>query len=123
MVVLAVCWQIFREPYTCRLPNGSSIFAAELRGILLALRHVYHSQEKSFLILSDSLSGLRGNSPADTAAKDVLDGDLSNEPIPFSDLKPRTNKYIMKLATRVGNSGNKNGMNALTANYIRSNQT
>ena len=41
--------------------------------------------------------GIRGNSAADSAAKDVLDGDISVELIPFSDLKPRTNKYILEL--------------------------
>ena len=34
--------------------------------------------------------GMRGNSAAYSAAKDALDGDLS-------DLKPRTNKYILEL--------------------------
>ena len=38
--------------------------------------------------------GIRGNSATDSAAKDALDGDISVE-IPFSDLKPRTNKYIL----------------------------
>ena len=42
--------------------------------------------------------GIRGNSAADSAAKDALDGDISVELIPFSDLKPRTNKYILELA-------------------------
>ena len=109
-----------------------------MRAILLALKHVYYSEEKSFLILSDSLSslesilnlkydhpvlvqilelytemtrerrdivfirvsghvGIRGNSAADSAAKDALDGDISVELIPFSDLKSRTNKYILEL--------------------------
>ena len=40
--------------------------------------------------------GIRGNSATDSAAKDALDGDISVE-IPFSDLKPRTNKYILEL--------------------------
>ena len=88
-----------------------------MRAILLALKHVYYSKGKSFLI-SDSLSslqsifnpkydhpalvqildlytemtrdereivfiwvpghvGIRGNSAADSAAKDALDGDIS----------------------------------------------
>ena len=34
---------------------------------------------------------------ADSAAKDALDGDISVELIPFSDLKPCTNKYILEL--------------------------
>ena len=33
----------------------------------------------------------------DSAAKDALDGDILIELIPFSDLKPRTNKYILEL--------------------------
>ena len=41
--------------------------------------------------------GIRGNSAADSAAKDALDGDISVELIPFSDLKSRTNKYILEL--------------------------
>ena len=41
--------------------------------------------------------GIRGNLAADSAAKDALDGDISVELIPFSDLKSCTNKYILKL--------------------------
>ena len=41
--------------------------------------------------------GIRGNLAADSAAKDALDGDISVELIPFSDLKSRTNKYILEL--------------------------
>ena len=45
--------------FTCRLPDDSSIYTAELRAILLALKHVCYSKGKSFLILSDSLSSLQ----------------------------------------------------------------
>ena len=38
--------------------------------------------------------GIRGNSAADTAAKDALDGDISDEFIPFSVLKSYVNKYV-----------------------------
>ena len=38
--------------------------------------------------------GIRGNSTADSAAKDTLDGDILVELIPFSDLKSHKNKYI-----------------------------
>ena len=41
--------------------------------------------------------GIRGNSAAGSAAKDALDGDILVEFIPFSDLKARTNKYILEL--------------------------
>ena len=40
--------------------------------------------------------GMRGNSAADSAAKDALDEDISVELILFSDLKSRTNKYILE---------------------------
>ena len=48
--------------------------------------------------------GIRGNSAADSAARDALDGDISDELIPFSDLKPCLNNYInlWALATWVG---------------------
>ena len=49
----------FKKPFTCRLPDDSSIYTAELRAVLLALKHVYYSKEKSLLILSDSLSSLQ----------------------------------------------------------------
>ena len=38
--------------------------------------------------------GIRGNLAAESAAKDALDGNISVELIPFSDLKSCTNKYI-----------------------------
>jgi len=41
--------------------------------------------------------GIRGNSAADSAAKDALGGDISVGLIPFSDLKSHTNKYILEL--------------------------
>ena len=41
--------------------------------------------------------GFRGYSAADPAAKDAVGGDISVELIPFSDLKSRTNKYILQL--------------------------
>ena len=41
--------------------------------------------------------GIRGNTATDAAGKDVLDGDSLDETIPFSELKPRMNKYIMEL--------------------------
>ena len=37
--------------------------------------------------------GIRGN----TAAEDALDGYISDELVPFSDLKPRFNKYLLDL--------------------------
>ena len=136
--MVAVSTKQINKPFTCRLPDDSSIYTTELRAILLALKHVYYSKGKSFLILSDFLSssqsifnlkydhpvlvqildlytemtrdrreivfiwvpghvGIGGKSAAGSAAKDALDGDISVELIPFSDLKSRTNKYILEL--------------------------
>ena len=59
VAVAAVSTKRMKKTFTCRLPEDSSIYTAELRAILLALKHVYYSKEKSFLILSDSLSSLQ----------------------------------------------------------------
>ena len=47
------------KPLTCRLSDDSSVYTAELRAILLALKRVYCSKRKSFFILSDPLSSLK----------------------------------------------------------------
>ena len=54
---------------------------------------------------------IRGNSAADSAAKDAPVGDISVELIPFSDLKSRANVYY--------NCGSLSGMNSRKINYIR----
>ena len=41
--------------------------------------------------------GIRGNSAADCAAKDALDGDISDELSPFSDLETRANKFLLEI--------------------------
>ena len=46
-----------RKPFTC-LPDDSSIYTAELRAILMTLKHAYCSTRRSFVMLSDSLSSL-----------------------------------------------------------------
>ena len=58
VAAMAVSSRNIKMPFACRLPGDSSIYTAELRAILLALKYVYHSKQKSFLILSDSLSAL-----------------------------------------------------------------
>ena len=55
----AISTKRIKKPFTCWLPDDSSIYTAELWAILLALKPVYYSKEKSFLILSDSLSSLQ----------------------------------------------------------------
>ena len=44
---------------SCRLRDHCSIYKAEPQAILLALKQVYQSKEKKFLIFSDSLSALQ----------------------------------------------------------------
>eukprot|EP00916_Digyalum_oweni_P019426 GHVL01032319.1.p1 GENE.GHVL01032319.1~~GHVL01032319.1.p1 ORF type:complete len:920 (-),score=34.35 GHVL01032319.1:223-2982(-) len=44
--------------FSARLPDDSSVFSAELKALQLALKQVYQSKKKDFLILSDSLSAL-----------------------------------------------------------------
>ena len=41
-------------------------------------------------------AGIRGSSAADSSAKDALDGDISVELVPFSDLKSCANKCILQ---------------------------
>ena len=57
--MVAVSTKRINKPFTCWLPDNSSIYTAELQAILLALKHVYYSKGRSFLILSDSLSSLQ----------------------------------------------------------------
>ena len=52
----AVSYKYFRKPYTHRLLDNSSINTGKLQAIILTLRYAYHSQGKSFLIRSNSLS-------------------------------------------------------------------
>ena len=49
----------FNHPIQLHLPNISSIYTAELRAILSALKHVYQSNSTHSLIISDSLSALQ----------------------------------------------------------------
>ena len=42
-----------------RLPDNSSIYSAELHGLIMALREVLNSRSQRFMICSDSLSGLQ----------------------------------------------------------------
>ena len=55
--------------------------------------------------------GIRGNSAADTAARDVLDGNISDEFVPFADLKSYANKYVC--------FGSHSGKSSLKINYVR----
>ena len=45
--------------------------------------------------------GFRGNSAADSAAKNAIDGDISDELVSISDLKPQLNKYQLELWSSV----------------------
>ena len=48
----------FKKVFRSSLPSCSSIFSAEMKALLLALKMVYQSKGNKFLILSDSLSSL-----------------------------------------------------------------
>ena len=48
-----------KKKLSLRLPTDSSIYTAELQALILALKLIYQSKHKSFLILSDSLSALQ----------------------------------------------------------------
>jgi kelch-like protein 2/3 len=54
----AVSNKNFNVPLQLRLPDGSSVYSAELRAIILALKRIYQSQNNTFLVVSDSLSSL-----------------------------------------------------------------
>ena len=47
------------SPFSCRLRDHCSIYTAELQAILFALKKIYQSKEKKFMIFSDSLSALQ----------------------------------------------------------------
>ncbi len=47
------------ETYSCRLPDGATVFSAELKALLLALEHVSKSENDKFIIFSDSLSAIQ----------------------------------------------------------------
>ena len=47
------------KPTQLRLPDFCSIYSAELKAILLALKYIYQSKHSRFLIISDSLSALQ----------------------------------------------------------------
>ena len=47
------------SPFSRRLRHHCSIYKAELQAILFALKQAYQSQERKFMIFSDSLSALQ----------------------------------------------------------------
>ena len=55
----AVSSVALNSPFSCRLRDHFSIYTAELQTILFALKQAYQSQERKFMILSDSQSALQ----------------------------------------------------------------
>ena len=47
------------SPFSCRLRDHCSIYTVERQAILFALKQAYQSQERKFMIFSDSLSALQ----------------------------------------------------------------
>ena len=47
------------SPFSCRLRDHCSLYTAELQAILFALKQAHQSQERKFMIFSDSLSALQ----------------------------------------------------------------
>ena len=47
------------SPFFCRLRDHCCIYTAELQTILFALKQVYQSKEKKFMIFSNTLSALQ----------------------------------------------------------------
>ena len=47
------------SPFSCRLRDYCSIYTTELQAILFALKQAYQSQERKFMIFSESLSALQ----------------------------------------------------------------
>ena len=47
------------SPFSCRLRDHCPIYTAELQAILFAFKQAYQSQERKFIIFSDSLSALQ----------------------------------------------------------------
>ena len=68
-----------------------------LNKIHVLYSQLIHDEREIVFVWVPGYVGTRGNSAADSAAKDALDGDISDELIPFYHLKPRLNNYIFEL--------------------------
>ena len=62
----------------------------------LHMELIRDGKETAFIWVAGHV-GIRGNSAADSAAKDALGGDILDKLIPFSDLKSCVNKYVLEL--------------------------
>ena len=82
--IYAVCG---RERFGAAVPDMRYAVVSEL---------IQEEREIVFVWVPGNV-GIRGNSAADSAAKDALGGDILDKFIPFSDPKPRLNNYIFEL--------------------------
>ena len=59
VAVAAVSSVAPNSPFSCRLRDHCSVYTAELQAVLFALKQVYWSKEKKFMIFSELLSALQ----------------------------------------------------------------
>ena len=58
---------------------------------------------------------IRGNSAADSDAKDALEGDILDEVLPFPDVKSRLNNYVFELWQREWDDYRENRLHKILA--------
>jgi len=78
------------------MPYSNSLPIPEYRTIIFYMELTRDGKETIYTCVPGYVA-IRGNSAAGSAAKDALDGDVSDELILFSDLKSRVNKHVLEL--------------------------
>ena len=119
------CAAVFQNQELLKRLLNKSIYSAEAIAIDLAVNTIANHKSSKFIIYAGSKSvlqvlqskdsstplitwtlflkiwipshiGIQGNEKADKAAQKALQAHISNTKIPYTDLKPRTNKFILK---------------------------
>ena len=65
--------------------------------ILHFIRKLFIEKKEIIFMWVPSHVGIHGNTVVDMEAKDALDNEISNAPVPYSDFKPLIRKYIFKI--------------------------